>query len=126
MKAAMETMKWPVPKPEFRTRANGVTMGEKSGRKRGATTFDFWLSLFADDCATFFNSRADLITGSSYLYNHLRKFGLLMHVGNGACTSKTEAMYFPPPRVEYSAADTSLIEVCDPNGAPIGFIDFTK
>ena len=49
MQAAMETMKWPVPKPEFRTRANGVTMGEKSGRKRGATSFDFWLSLFADD-----------------------------------------------------------------------------
>ena len=27
MQAAMETMKWPVPKPEVRTRANGVTMG---------------------------------------------------------------------------------------------------
>ena len=71
MQAAMETMKWPVPKPEFCTRANGVTMGEKSERKRGATAFDFWsnfwLSLFADDCAIFFNSRADLITGSSYL-----------------------------------------------------------
>ena len=111
MQAAMETMKWPVPKPEFRTRANGVTMGEKSERKRGATAFDFWLSLFADDCAIFFNSRADLITGSSYLYNHLRKFGLLMHIGNGAVPSKTEAMYFPPPRVEYSAADTSRIDV---------------
>ena len=35
-------------------------------------------------------------------------------------------MYFPPPRVEYSAADTSRINVCDPNGAPVGFIDFTK
>ena len=101
-------------------------MGENSERKRGASAFDFWLSLFADDCALFFNSRADLITGSSYLNNHLRKFGLLMHVGNGAVPSKTEAMYFPPPRVEYSAADTSRIDVCDPNGAPVGFIDFTK
>ena len=36
----METMKWPAPKPEFRTRANGVTMGDKSGRKRGATSFE--------------------------------------------------------------------------------------
>ena len=95
MQAAMETMKWPVPKPEFRTRANGVTMGEKSGRKRGATSIDFWLSLFADDCAIY--STPALITGSSYLYNHLRKFGLLMHVGNGAVPSKTEAMYFPHP-----------------------------
>jgi len=31
MQAAMETMKWPVPKPEFRTRANGVTMGGGGG-----------------------------------------------------------------------------------------------
>ena len=53
MQAAMETMKWPVPKPEFRTRANGATMGGKSERKRGATAFDFWLSLFADDCVIF-------------------------------------------------------------------------
>ncbi len=85
MRAAMETMKWPVPKPEFHTHANGVTMGVESGRKRGATAFDFWLSFVADDCAIFFNSRADLITAgsltsslaSSYLCNHLRKFGLL-------------------------------------------------
>ena len=39
---------------------------------------------------------------------------------------RLKAMYFPPPRVEYSAADTSRIDVCDPNGAPVGFIDFTK
>jgi len=100
-------------------------MGEKSTRKRHATSFEFWLSLFADDCAIFFDSRADLITGASYLYNHLRKFGLLMHVGNGAVMSKTEAMYFPPPRVEYSAADTSRIVVLDARGQPAGFIDFT-
>ena len=39
--------------------------------------------------------------------------------------SKTEAMYFPPPRVEYSAADTSRIVVLDARGQPAGFIDFT-
>ncbi len=69
MQAAMEAMNWPVPKPEFRTRTDGVTMGEKSERKRVATTFEFWLSLFADDCALFFNTRSDLITGTSYLCN---------------------------------------------------------
>ena len=74
MQAAMEKMNWPVPKPEFRTRKDGVTMGEKSERKRGATTFEFWLSLFADDCALFFNTRSDLIIGTSYLFNRLRKF----------------------------------------------------
>ena len=126
MQAAMETMNWPVPKPEFRTRTDGVTMGEKSERKRGAATFEFWLSLFADDCALFFNTRSDLITGTSYLFNHLRKFGLLMHVGNGSVLSKTEAMYFPSPRVEYSVADTSRFDVLDVNGSVAGFIDFTQ
>ena len=78
MQAAMETMKWPVPKPEFCTRVNGVTMGEPE-RKREASTFGFWRSLFADDCALFFNSRADLVTSTSYLYSHLSKWI------NGAC-----------------------------------------
>lgn len=35
MQTALETMKWPEPKPEFRTCKNGVTMGERIGRKRG-------------------------------------------------------------------------------------------
>lgn len=126
MQAAMETMKWPVPKPEYCTRTNGVTMGERSERKRGASTFEFWLSLFADDCALFFNSRADLVIGASYLFNHLRKFGLLMHVGHGAVLSKTEAMFFPPPRAEYSAADTTRFNVLDSSGATAGFVDFTQ
>ncbi len=33
MQAAMETMKWPVPKPQYCTRTNGVTMGERSERR---------------------------------------------------------------------------------------------
>ena len=67
MQAAMETMKWPVSKPESRTRADGITMGERSARKRGASTFEHWCSLFADDCALFFNTRSDLEVGASYL-----------------------------------------------------------
>ena len=125
MQAAMETMEWPVPKPEFRTRADGVTMGERSGRKRGASTFEHWCSLFADDCALFFNSRSDLEIGASYLYNHLRKFGLQVHVGSGSTASKTEAMYIPPLHVDYSAADTSRFNIIDGAGLPVGFVDFT-
>ncbi len=62
MQAAMETMNCTVPKPEFRTRTDGFTMGEKPERKRGAATFEFWLALFADDCSLFFNTQSDLIT----------------------------------------------------------------
>ena len=44
-----------------------------------------------------------------------------MHVGRGDTASKTEAMYFPPPRTAYEAADTSRFYV---NGT--GFIDFCE
>ncbi len=52
----------------FRTRSKGVIMGERSFRKHDASSFDLWTSLFADDCAIFFNSRADLELGASYLF----------------------------------------------------------
>jgi hypothetical protein len=35
MQAALETIKWPEPKPEFCIRENGVIMGERTERKRG-------------------------------------------------------------------------------------------
>ena len=77
MQAAMETLTWPVAKPVFRTCSKGVTMGERSFRKRDASSFDLWTLLFADDCAIFFNSRADLGL-LRYLFNRLRRFGLMM------------------------------------------------
>jgi hypothetical protein len=62
-----------------------------------------WASIFAGDWALFFNSR----DGSNQIFAYLRKFGLQIHIGCGATASKTEAMYFPPPRQAYAAADTS-------------------
>ena len=41
MQVAMETIKWSVPKPEFCTRVNGVTMGERPERKRGRQRMGF-------------------------------------------------------------------------------------
>ncbi len=49
-----------------------------------------------------------------------------MHVGHGAVLSKTEAMFFPPPRVEYSVADTTRFNDLDSSGATAGFVDFTQ
>jgi hypothetical protein len=49
MQVALETMKWPVPKPEFRTRENGVTMGERTERKRGTIKHEPGCSLYVDD-----------------------------------------------------------------------------
>ena len=126
MQAALETMEWPVAKPTYRTRADGVTTGERSTRKRGVTSFGLFASLFADDCALFFESRADMITGTSYLFNHLRKFGLKMHIGTGETASKTEAMYYPPSRGSYENGDTTPFIVLGANGESLGFVSFTK
>jgi hypothetical protein len=65
---------------------------------RDALPFELWTSLFAGDCALFFNSREDLIRGSNRNFLYLRMFGLLIFVGRGASASKTEAIYFPFPR----------------------------
>jgi hypothetical protein len=66
-----------------------------------------------------------MVTGASYLFNHLLKFGLKMHVGSGATASKTETMYYPPTRLSYEDGDTAQFTVFDPSGAPIGHVSFT-
>lgn len=123
MQAAIETLVWPtgVSRPEFCTTKEGRTMGEKWSRKRGVTIFELWASLFADDCAVFFNSRLELVVGTQHLFSHLRKFGLEMHVGRGSTASKTEAMYCPKPHKAYGDEDTGRFMV---DGD--GFIEFTR
>jgi hypothetical protein len=60
MQAALETMKWPVPKEEFCIRVNVVTMGERTERKRGTKDYEHSCSLYADDAVLFFDSSDDL------------------------------------------------------------------
>ena len=82
--------------------------------------FDFWASLFADhDCGLLFNTRSDMIIAADYLYQHLRRFGLLMHIGREATPSKTEAVLFPGPGEIQESGDTSNFDCAD------GFISFT-
>jgi hypothetical protein len=45
-----------------------------------------------------------------------------MHIGIRATPSKTEAMFFPPPRRSYSEADISRLSVLDDTGNALGFI----
>jgi hypothetical protein len=73
----------------FRIRSKGVTKGEGSFRERDASSFAFSASLFANDYAIFFKSRADSKLGALYLFNHLRRFGLMMHIGVDATLFKT-------------------------------------
>jgi hypothetical protein len=123
IQAAFETMDWPVDKPMFygRTSINtGEITGAKSDMKgRFVTMFELWSSLFADDCALLFETREDMVKGAAYLFQHLRRFGLHMHVGKGVTASKTEAVYYPPPRTPHAGGDQTNFPVLE------GFISFT-
>ena len=120
MNAAMETMEWPahIKMPTFLyDDKTGPTGGNPT--KRRARAFQVWHSLFADDAACFFETRADLVEGSNFLCQHLRKFGLQMHVGRGSTPSKSEAMFLPRPGRSYDDGDTGRFRV---DGD--GFIEF--
>jgi hypothetical protein len=84
MQAALETIKWPVPKPELCTRENKIAVGERTERKRGTIKHENCCSLYADDAVFFFYMRDDLEKGASRFHEHLLKFGLTMHIGIGA------------------------------------------
>ena len=59
-----------------------------------------------------FESRDDMVVGMNYLFKHLRKFGLHMHVGRNGQASKTEAMFFPRPGEDVNSGDQSPFD-CD-------------
>jgi hypothetical protein len=86
------------PKPT----ANHHLHGERPDRKRDATSFEFFASLFADDCAILFESHRDMVIGMDYMYKYFLKFGLEIHLDRGTAKSKTEAMFFPKPRCDDS------------------------
>ena len=120
----METMTWPVA-PQFCTAKEGEPArlhGERSTRKRGARCFQLPPSLFADDCAVVFENRSDMEVGMTYMIKHLSRFGLMVHVGRGTTSSKTECMFFPRPREPEDGADLSDIIVT----ADGGFISFVE
>ena len=50
----------------------------------------------------------------------------MIHIGVDTTLSKTEAMYFPPQRVDHSNADTSRFDIRKADGSTVGFVDFTK
>ena len=76
IQAVLKTMTWPVAKPQLCTNLNC----SKWNKKRGVTVYELWASLLADDRVLLFNSGDDLKLGANYLYHHLSKFGLLMHI----------------------------------------------
>ena len=50
----------------------------------------------------------------------------MMHIGVDTTLYKIDAMYFSPPRVDYSNADTSRFDIRNADGSTVGFVEFTK
>ena len=133
IQACMEALAtvWPAGKLKFHTKRQGGQASSMPFRTVGELV-EFWVSLYADDGAFFFETRADLVAGTRALGTMFRRFGLQMHSGVGFCTaacdkpctahkaSKTEALFIPGSGDPYSSGDTSPFE------ADGGYITFCK
>jgi hypothetical protein len=66
-----------------------------------------------DDTAFILLSRGEVIAASKLIVSHFRRFGLTIHTGSREKgeDSKTEAIHFPRPGQESSAADMEDIEI---------------
>jgi hypothetical protein len=85
--------------PQFRfhkeTKAFYNKMKGQNYKTKG-TMFKLFLSLYVDDGSFMFESRTDMKKGTgAILYHHMRRFGLLMHIGRDGGKLKTEALYIP-------------------------------
>ena len=89
---------WGLEPLEYRYMNKGKTsMGRlfNQSTKAEGIKFKLFYLLFIDDGAFMFNSKEQLIKGADLIYEHFRKFGLKMHVGENNIASKTEVMHFP-------------------------------
>jgi hypothetical protein len=77
------------------------------------TKFSFFKSYYVDDTAFLLLSCEELETASKLIVSHFRRVGLTIHTGSRRKgeDSKTEAIHFPRPGRESSAADTEDIVI---------------
>ena len=61
------------------------------------TAYKILQCLYIDDSAFPFGSREDLKCGMELIFHHFGRFGLEMHIRQGASPSKTKCVFFPPP-----------------------------
>ena len=105
---------------QYKTREDHVFAGRPVRTRKDAVNFEVTSSLFADDGAFLYGSREELQKGMDLIFKTFRRLGLTCHVGRAGSKSKTEAMYFPPPRSSYEDANTLPLEV---DG---GLVTFTR
>jgi hypothetical protein len=131
MLAVFHTLVWPegIEPLEFMT-THERGEGKSNGRLlEDKCFFTLMQSLFADDCALFFKTRAALVAGTVCFHAHLKKLGLNMHVGrqDDGVESKTVAIFFPKRTGGDDDGDLARIELTDEIGPCfVGFADSIK
>jgi hypothetical protein len=65
---------------------------------RKLTAYEIYQLLYVNNGTFPFPTRAALIKGLTLVHSHLARFGLEVHIGQNGDPSKTECIFFPPPR----------------------------
>ncbi|KAL7525760.1 hypothetical protein ACHAXR_003162, partial [Thalassiosira sp. AJA248-18] len=76
---------------------------------RNLTAFEIFQCLYVDDGAFPFVSRANMTKGLELVYHTFGRFGLEMHIGRKEVGSKTECVFFPPPRFFQHSEESLLL-----------------
>jgi hypothetical protein len=94
------------------TAGNGKVRGHspKEYLARALTAVKIFQCLYVDDGAFSFSSRDSLIQGIKLIHHHFVRLGLKMHIGQGTTPSKTECVFFPPPRFFSSMLPPTLLQ----------------
>ena len=75
----------------------GTLTGHKEKTFSQGNLLTLFCVLYVADGAFPFEDRLQLESGLSLIHNHVVKFGLEMHIGQGSKASNTECIFFPPP-----------------------------
>ncbi len=62
------------------------------------TAVEILQCLYVNNSAFIFSSCEDMARGLALIHKHFARFGLEMHIGQAGAQSKTECVFFPPPR----------------------------
>ena len=76
----------------------GQLLRHKHSSKSYLTIDNTHLLFYIDDTAWIYKSRDNLTMGLNFSYNILRELGLEMHIGHNDTSSKSERIFFLPPR----------------------------
>jgi hypothetical protein len=108
------------PQPEFRMHRlpkHGRILHQPDPTRTKGVPFLFSKAMFADEVAHLLLSRDNIEASCSDIFQHLKCFGLIMHVGKlkldgtPETKSKTQAMYFPAKDISQSKLDAAQANI---------------